>query len=58
MTEPEPFEVDLDAEVLDDLRARLARTRWQRQPEGLGWDLCADYAYLRALCTRDGWSGT
>lgn len=52
MTGPEPFEVALDAEVLDDLRARLARTRWQRQPEGLGWDLGADYAYLRALCAH------
>ena len=35
---------------MEDLRERLARTRWPEQPEGLGWELGIDVAYLRDLC--------
>jgi len=49
-SEVEPFEVAISEEVLDDLRQRLARTRWPDQPEDLGWDYGADFAYLRELC--------
>ncbi|MCU1464263.1 MAG: Epoxide hydrolase domain protein, partial [Actinomycetia bacterium] len=33
-----PFHVEVPAEVLDDLRDRLARTRWPDQIRGSGWD--------------------
>ena len=45
---PEPFEVRVADEVLDDLRGRLARTRWPSQPAEEGWELGVDVAYLRS----------
>jgi pimeloyl-ACP methyl ester carboxylesterase len=36
--------------MLDDLRARLRRTRWPDQPRDEGWGLGVDLAYLRDLC--------
>ena len=32
-----PFRIDIPQADLDDLRARLARTRWPDQLPGLGW---------------------
>ena len=46
----EPFEVRVAEQVLDDLRARLGRTRWPEQPAEQGWELGVDVAYLRELC--------
>jgi epoxide hydrolase len=34
----EPFRIDIPQADLDDLRARLARTRWPDQLPGVGWD--------------------
>jgi pimeloyl-ACP methyl ester carboxylesterase len=51
---PEPFQISLSQAVLDDLRARVERTRWPEQPAG-GWELGVDLAYLRELC--DHWTG-
>jgi pimeloyl-ACP methyl ester carboxylesterase len=48
--EPKPFEIAVAEEVLDDLRARLARTRWPSQPPEEGWELGVDVAYVRELC--------
>jgi pimeloyl-ACP methyl ester carboxylesterase len=45
----EPFEVRVDDEVLDDLRARLGRTRFADQIEGTGWEYGLPVAYLREL---------
>jgi pimeloyl-ACP methyl ester carboxylesterase len=36
--------------VLEDLRARIAATRWPEQPAGTGWEHGMDFAYLRDLC--------
>ena len=47
---PEQFEVSVAEDVLDDLRARLRRTRWPEQPTGQGWELGVDVGYLRELC--------
>ncbi len=52
--EPEPFEISVTQPVLDDLRARLERTRWPEQPTDGAWELGVDVAYLRELC--DHWS--
>ena len=57
MSDPiEPFEIRVPDEVLDDLRERLARTRWPDQIEGSGWGYGTDLAYLKELCAywRDG----
>ena len=50
MAEPEPYEIAVPDAVLDDLRQRIARTRWPTQPPGTGWEHGADFAYLRELC--------
>jgi len=46
----EKFEIRISDEELDDLRQRLARTRWPDQIEGSGWDYGTDLAYLKELC--------
>jgi len=51
MTDPiERFEIRVPDAVLDDLRERLARTRWPDAIEGSGWGYGTDLAYLKQLC--------
>jgi hypothetical protein len=45
----EPFTVDVGDDVLDDLRARIARTRWPGAAPGEPWAQGTDLAYLREL---------
>jgi pimeloyl-ACP methyl ester carboxylesterase len=45
----EPFRVDVDQTVLDDLQGRLARTRLADEPPGAGWDYGTSSSYLREL---------
>lgn len=45
----EPFVVHVDDDVLEDLRARLERTRFPEQVEGSGWEAGMPVAYLREL---------
>jgi pimeloyl-ACP methyl ester carboxylesterase len=51
-----PFRIAVAAEVLEDLRQRLERTRWPDEVDGAGWDYGTDTVYLRQLATywRDG----
>jgi pimeloyl-ACP methyl ester carboxylesterase len=44
-----PFRIHVKEEVLRDLQARLARTRFPDQVEGAGWDYGVDTKYLREL---------
>ena len=44
-----PFRIEVPAADLDDLRARLARTRWPDQLDGIGWDYGTPLGYLREL---------
>lgn len=44
-----PFRIDVSDEVLDDLRARLARTRFTSRSGGQPWQAGADPDYLRQL---------
>src|SRR5262245_7862200 len=48
-TEIRPYKVHVDEAVLQDLRARLARTRWPDQIDGTGWTYGVDQAYLRGF---------
>lgn len=48
----EPFQARIDEATRADLRERLGRTRWISQPDGHGWDLGVDAAYLRRLCAH------
>lgn len=45
----EPFHVAVEEWVLEDLRDRLARTRFPDEPEGIQWDGGVPMAYLREL---------
>jgi epoxide hydrolase len=49
------FRIDIpDAEV-NDLKARLARARWPRQPRGVGWERGVPLEYLERLAGY--WAG-
>ena len=48
-----PFKIDIAQAVLDDLRERIARTRWPDQPEDAGWSMGTNLAYCRTLA--DHW---
>lgn len=49
MTEIRSFTIDIPQEDLDDLRDRLARTRWAADMPGAGWDYGVPAEYLREL---------
>jgi epoxide hydrolase len=45
----EPFRSDVPQGVLDDLRARLDRTRFPNQIAGAGWEQGTELGYLQEL---------
>lgn len=45
-----PFRVEIPQDQLDDLRERLARTRWPSQLPGTGWERGVPLGYLSELC--------
>ncbi|MET1041679.1 MAG: epoxide hydrolase family protein [Acidimicrobiales bacterium] len=45
----EPFRIEVEESVLEDLRERLARTRFPDQIEGTGWEYGTPVPYLREL---------
>lgn len=51
-----PFSVSVRDSVLDDLRARLAHTRWPDQISGAGWSYGSDLQYMQGLC--DYWASS
>jgi microsomal epoxide hydrolase len=48
-TAVEPFRIDIPQADLDDLRDRLARTRWPDQLPGVGWDYGIPLDYVQEL---------
>ncbi|MGP4016724.1 epoxide hydrolase family protein [Saccharopolyspora sp. 5N708] len=44
-----PFHLDIPSQDLDDLKQRLARTRWADEVPGLGWRYGPPLGYLREL---------
>lgn len=46
----EPYEVRVPQATLDDLRERLAATRWTDEVAGAGWDYGASLGYVKELC--------
>jgi epoxide hydrolase len=45
----QPFTINVPQAVLDDLRNRLARTRWTAEVEGVGWDYGTNVGYMKEL---------
>jgi pimeloyl-ACP methyl ester carboxylesterase len=54
-TEIRPFRIDIPQADLDDLRDRLARTRWIDELSGTGWERGAPASYLKDLAAY--WAG-
>jgi microsomal epoxide hydrolase len=50
LIDPQPYEIAVSGQVLDDLRERIAGIRWPPQPPGIGWEHGADFSYLAELC--------
>src|SRR6059058_2724499 len=50
------FEIAIPQGTLDDLRARLANTRWPDEVEGAGWDYGTNLQYMKEL--TDYWQHT
>ena len=50
-----PFRIEIPQERLDDLRRRLAGTRWPHEPTDTGWEAGVPLAYLKDLA---GYWGT
>jgi microsomal epoxide hydrolase len=52
-----PYTIAVPDAALDDLRNRLANTRWPTAVDGIGWDRGTDIDYLRDLVAywRDGY---
>lgn len=48
-TEVRPFKIHVDGVVLEDLKLRLARTRFPDQIEGSAWDYGVDLEYMKQL---------
>ena len=56
-TELRPFRIEVPQAALDDLRERLARTRWPDELPGVGWDYGVPLDYVQRLAEywRDGY---
>ena len=52
----QPFTINIPQATLEDLRERLARTRWPDEVEGAGWDYGTNVGYLKELV--DYWQHT
>ena len=50
MAEVRPFEIAVADATLDDLRQRLADTRWPDEIPGSGWDYGSNLDYIKELC--------
>jgi|ERR1051326_7818471 hypothetical protein len=44
-----PFKIDISQATLDDLRERLARTRWPDEAPGAGWTYGTNLGYMKEL---------
>jgi pimeloyl-ACP methyl ester carboxylesterase len=53
-TDIRPFRIDIPQVDLDDLRSRIARTRWAAELDGAGWERGVPAAYLKELA--DYWA--
>jgi pimeloyl-ACP methyl ester carboxylesterase len=54
--EIQPFRIEIPQADLDDLKARLARTRWPDELPDIGWDYGVPIGFVRGLAER--WATT
>jgi pimeloyl-ACP methyl ester carboxylesterase len=48
-TQIRPFAINIPQSALDDLQARLKRTRWPDEADGAGWSMGTNLAYMKDL---------
>ena len=48
----QPFEINIEPAVLDDLRDRLRGTRWPDEIDGAGWTMASTALCCAPSCTR------
>lgn len=51
MVNAKTFHIDIPQPVLDDLKKRLANTRWPDEIDGANWDYGTNLSYLKELAT-------
>ena len=49
MTQVQPFRIEITEAALDDLKLRLARTRWPGELPGVGWSRGVPRGHLQEL---------
>ena len=47
--QPEPFQINISDDLLEDLRSRLSTTRWPDELPGVGWDYGSNMDYMKEL---------
>ena len=47
--QPEPFQINISDDLLEDLRNRLSATRWPDELPGVGWDYGSNLDYMKDL---------
>ena len=52
----QPFRIEISQATLNDLRERLARTRWPDEVRDAGWEYGANLGYMKQLVTY--WQNT
>jgi hypothetical protein len=45
-----PFEINIKQSILDDLKKRIANTRWTDEIENSKWEYGTNETYLKELC--------
>ena len=45
----EQFKIDISDSVIEDLKARLSRTRWPDELPDTGWDYGSNLEYVKEL---------
>src|SRR5438270_8475785 len=53
--QPQPFRIEIDQTVLDDLHSRIGNARWPDEVPGTGWEQGADRDFLRRAL--EYWAG-
>jgi Epoxide hydrolase N terminus len=45
-----PFKINIEQSILDDLKTRIANTRWTYEIENSKWEYGTNKSYLKELC--------
>lgn len=45
-----PFKIDISQSIIDDLKNRIANTRWSYEIENSNWEFGTNKSYLKELC--------